>query len=101
MFRKDHLQHTVHYGPTCQSGRSGGSLRGEHITLPAAEFLALAPELRCVRCASSKLFAFLKRQADKQAATDWQAEAPDAWKAADDALIAQHRAARLASGLEV
>jgi len=65
-YRKEHLQHTVHYGPTCKSGRSGGSLRGEHITLPAAEFLALAPELRCERCASSKLFAFLQRQAAKK-----------------------------------
>jgi hypothetical protein len=66
MNRKDHLQHTVRGGPTCQSGRSGGSLRGEHITLPASEFLALAPEFRCNRCASSKLFAFLQRQAAKK-----------------------------------
>ena len=61
--RKDHLMHTVHYGPACKSGRSGGSLRGEHITLPASQFLALAPELRCERCANSKLFAFLQRKA--------------------------------------
>lgn len=67
MTRKDHLQHTVHGGPTCKSGRIGGSLRGEHITLPAAEFLALAPELRCQRCASSKLFSFLQRQTAKKA----------------------------------
>ena len=66
MYRKDHLQHTVKFGPTCNGGRDGGSLRGEHITLPAAEFLALAPELRCERCASSKLFAFLQRQAAKK-----------------------------------
>ena len=66
MYRKEHLKHTVHGGPTCQSGRSGGSLRGEHLTLPASEFLALAPEFRCVRCASSKLFAFLQRQATKK-----------------------------------
>ena len=65
-FRKDHLQHTVKFGPTCLGGRSGYSLRGEHITLPAKEFLALAPDLRCDRCASSKLFAFLQRQASKQ-----------------------------------
>jgi hypothetical protein len=63
MFRKDHLQHTVKFGPTCKGGRDGGSLRGEHMTLPAAQFLALAPELRCERCASSKLFSFLQRQA--------------------------------------
>jgi hypothetical protein len=67
MTRKDHLQHTVHGGPTCKSGRSGGSLRGEHITLPAGEFLALAADLRCERCASSKLFAFLQSQAAKKA----------------------------------
>jgi hypothetical protein len=64
--RKDHLTHTVRGGPTCQSGRSGGSLRGEHLTVPAAEFLALAPEQRCTRCTSSKLFAFLQRQAAKK-----------------------------------
>ena len=66
--RKDHLTHTVRGGPTCKSGRSGGSLRGEHLTIPAREFLALAPELRCERCASSKLFAFLQRQAAKKEA---------------------------------
>ena len=66
MFRKDHLQHTVKFGPTCKGGREGGSLRGEHMTLPAAQFLALASELRCERCASSKLFAFLQRQARRQ-----------------------------------
>lgn len=65
--RKDHLQHTVKYGPTCKGGRFGASLRGaEHITLPARQFLALAPELRCERCVNSKLFAFLQRQAQKQ-----------------------------------
>jgi hypothetical protein len=65
--RKDHLQHTVRYGPACKSGRSGGSLRGEHLTLPAAQFLALSPDLRCERCSKSKLFAFLQRQAAKKA----------------------------------
>ena len=63
MFRKDHLSHTVKFGPACKGGREGGSLRGEHLTLPAAQFLALPPELRCERCASSKLFSFLQRQA--------------------------------------
>jgi hypothetical protein len=66
MIRKDHLQHTVKFGPTCKGGRMGGNLRGEHITLPASQFLSLAPELRCERCASSKLFAFLQRQAAKK-----------------------------------
>jgi len=66
MSHKHHLQHTVKYGPTCQGGRSGGSLRGEHFTAPAAEFLALPSEMRCVRCASSKLFNFLQRQASKK-----------------------------------
>lgn len=61
--RKDHLKHTVHGGPTCKSGRFGGQLRGEHITLPAAEFLATDPAIRCERCTSSKLFAFLSRKA--------------------------------------
>ena len=60
--RKTHLQHTVHAGPTCQTGRSGGSLRGEHITAKYAEFVAY-PEQQCDRCKSSKLFAFLARRA--------------------------------------
>lgn len=68
MTRKDHLKHTVHGGPTCKSGRSGASLRGEHLTLPASQFLTLAPELRCERCVSSKLFAFLQRQAAQKLA---------------------------------
>lgn len=63
--RKDHLLHTVRFGPTCQSGRSGGGLRGEHLTVPAAQFLALSPEHRCEKCAKSKLFLFLQRQANK------------------------------------
>ena len=66
MTHKHHLQHTVKYGPTCQGGRLGGSLRGEHFTAPATEFFAMSPDVRCVRCASSKLFAFLQRQAAKK-----------------------------------
>ena len=67
MTRKDHLQHTVKYGPTCQSGLSGGSLRGEHLVQPFASFVDLAPWFQCKRCRSSKLFAFLQRQAAKKA----------------------------------
>jgi len=59
--RKTHLQHTVKFGPTCQNGRVGGSLRGEHITVKFEEFIKA--EVRCERCDCSKLFAFLKRQA--------------------------------------
>lgn len=66
-FRKEHLAHTVKFGPTCKGGRTGSSLSGEHITSPAAEFLALPEHLRCSKCASSKLFAALKRQAERQA----------------------------------
>lgn len=68
MTRKTHLQHTVHYGPTCKSGRFGGQLRGEHITVKYAEFAAERAELRCDRCESSKLFAFLQRVEAKQVA---------------------------------
>jgi hypothetical protein len=68
MTRKTHLQHTVKFGPTCKSGRSGGSLSGEHITVKYAEFAAEPAELQCDRCRSSKLFAFLERQAAKKAA---------------------------------
>lgn len=67
MTHKHHLQDTVKYGPTCQSGRSGGSLRGEHFTFRFVEFLATPAEQRCDRCASSKLFSFLQRQAAKKA----------------------------------
>lgn len=63
MTRKEHLQHTLHGGPTCQTGRAGGSLRGEHITLSWDEF-AVSPH-QCSRCRSSKLFSFLERQAAK------------------------------------
>lgn len=59
--RKIHLQHTVHRGPTCQTGRTGGALRGEHLTVVFTEF-AQSPD-RCTRCQASKLFAFLERRA--------------------------------------
>jgi hypothetical protein len=64
--RKAHLQHTVHYGPACKSGRSGGQLRGEHLTWKFDDFAAMPAEHRCERCSSSKLFAFLQRQAAKK-----------------------------------
>jgi hypothetical protein len=54
-------------GPTCQTGRSGGSLRGEHITLKYSEFSA--SRVQCDRCRSSKLFSFLERQTAKALAT--------------------------------
>ena len=57
--RKIHLRHTTAGGPTCQTGRSGGALRGEHITVKFDEFTASAGQ--CDRCKASKLFAFLNR----------------------------------------
>lgn len=67
MTRKTHLKHTVTGGPTCQRGRSGGQLRGEHLTFAFAEFSAERLDLRCERCANSKLFAFLQRCAAVEA----------------------------------
>lgn len=92
MAHKDHLKHTGHGGPTCQRGRTGGALRGEHFTSSYAEFSALPVERRCARCSASKLFAVLERETAKALAGDWEPEAPDAWKNADDALIAARRA---------
>ena len=93
MSHKEHLENTGHGGPTCQRGRIGGSLRGEHFTSSYAEFSALPVERRCARCNSSKLFAFLERQAEKAAANSWEPEEdPNAWKARDAALIAARRA---------
>lgn len=63
MTRKIHLEHTGHRGPTCQTGRIGGSLRGEHITETYAEFVTRAKDMQCSRCASSSLFKFLARKA--------------------------------------
>ena len=96
MTHKAHLNHTDNGGPTCQRGRVGGQLRGEHFTYKYSEFSALPVEQRCARCNSGKLFAFLERQTAKALAEEvgsWEPVAdPDAWKAADDALIAAHRA---------
>ena len=64
--RKTHLQHTVKYGPACKSGRSGGALSGEHITVKFNEFILERGEFRCTRCESGKLFDFLQRQAAKK-----------------------------------
>lgn len=63
MTRKIHLEHTVHRGPTCQTGRTGGALRGEHITETYVEFVTRADEMQCSRCRSSSLFKFLARKA--------------------------------------
>jgi hypothetical protein len=63
MPRKIHLEHTAHRGPTCQTGRIGGALRGEHITERFSEFVTRANELQCSRCRSSSLFKFLARKA--------------------------------------
>lgn len=44
---------------------------------------------RCEKCEQSKLFAFLARADQKK----WEpVEDPNAWKAADDALLAAYRA---------
>lgn len=64
MTRKTHLKHTVSGGPTCQTGRIGGSLRGhEHITESFSEFVTRANDMQCSRCRSSGLFKFLARKA--------------------------------------
>jgi hypothetical protein len=94
MTRKTHLEHTTHGGPTCQTGRVGAALRGEHITVKLDEFALCADAHRCTRCKGSKLFAFLKRQSDKVLVDAWIPEASDAWIAADAALIAANRARR-------
>ncbi len=60
---KNHLQHTVNNGATCQRGRAGASLRGEHLTYKYSDFVATPVEHRCTRCNNSKLFAFLQRKA--------------------------------------
>ena len=50
-----------------------------------AGFTGTREEQRCERCNTSSYAEF-------KAKNDWVPEAPDAWKAADDALIAKHRA---------
>lgn len=63
MNRKFHLEHTTHRGPTCQTGRIGGALRGEHITQRFSEFVTRDNDMQCSRCRSSSLFQFLARKA--------------------------------------
>jgi hypothetical protein len=91
MTHKEHLQHTNGNGPTCQNGRMGGSIRGEHFTSKYSEFAAYPVERRCTRCSNSKLFAFLERQAAKASTDDWVPEDQDAWKVADDKLMRAYR----------
>ena len=64
MARKVHLQDTRSSvaGPTCQSGKFGWSLRGEHLTVKFADFVTEPAEHQCSRCRSSKLFSFLTRR---------------------------------------
>lgn len=62
--RKAHLQYTApgRNGPACKNGRFGGSLRGEHITEPYADFIKESNEARCIRCSSSKIFSLYQRK---------------------------------------
>jgi hypothetical protein len=60
--RKEHMKHTVKFGPTCQNGKSGASLAGrEHITVPFVEFVDVPQIYQCEKCLNSKLFKFLSR----------------------------------------
>lgn len=111
MTRKTHLKNPRNGAVTCQ-GRTGGALRGEHITCGYAEFVAEPAEFQCSRCRASKVFAYLQRCAEKTAAVApeprgcaemdrplnpdaWEpVDDPEAWKAHDDALLAAHRARR-------
>ena len=93
MTRKYHLEDTKHHGPTCQSGRSGAALRGEHITLGFDDFCAAPESIQCSRCAGGRLFAFLVRQATKKLDA-WEPEDdPNGWISRDAALIAARRIA--------
>jgi hypothetical protein len=58
--RKYHLKSSKHHGPSCQSGRIGPAIDGEHITVAYKEFKAAPVEARCQRCAKSKLFQFFQ-----------------------------------------
>lgn len=81
-------------GPACKGGKIGGNIRGEHRTVSYTEFLEAAAELRCAKCAEGHYFAFLqKTSASKnEIPTDeWEPEADDVWKVADDALIPSGR----------
>lgn len=89
MSRKIHLSHTTKFGPACQGGNVGARLRGEHIAEGFGEFVKRDESLQCSRCRASSLFAFL----EKRAADEWEPEEPDAWKKADDALIAARNVA--------
>lgn len=68
MIRKTHLKHSTKFGPVCQAGHSGARINGEHFTGSFAEFVAAPADQQCAKCRSSKLFAFLQRQAAKAAA---------------------------------
>jgi hypothetical protein len=96
MSRKMHLQKSANAGPVCYRGAIGGALRGEHLTDDYAGFTrAVIRGGACGKCQASKLFAFLNKQAAKTVEPDlsaWEpADDPDAWKAADDALIAKRK----------
>lgn len=65
--RKHHLRNTQRGGPTCAGPNA--RYRGEHISLPYAEFIGAPESIRCERCADSKLFAFLRRSAGKATKT--------------------------------
>lgn len=84
--RKDHLKSTTGGRAVCAGRRTGYGR--EYIVLPFAEFKAST--VQCGKCKSSKLFSHLT--AKDAPARDWEPEHPDAWKEADDKLLAAHRA---------
>lgn len=89
------ILHRMHFilngAPVCrpQSGFMYAQLGCKSIT----EFDASSE--RCSRCDNHKKTAFCRKSAAKAAPVvdAWEPEAPDAWKHADDALIAKRRAA--------
>lgn len=66
----------------------GRNILRTHMSMDWAGFKKESDQWQCQKCVDSKLFSFLTRK-DADA---WQpVEDPDAWKKADDALIAKRK----------
>lgn len=57
-----------------------------------AGFTGTKASQRCSLCDASSHAEFQRKQEEKASVDAWEPEHPDAWKAADDALIAARRA---------
>ena len=83
-------------GWASQTACGRGMLR-THMSVDWKDYVNEPMKYRCARCEASKYADFMRRRTCADLAAWEPVEDADAWKAADDALIAAHRARKAAA----